>query len=505
MRTLAAVVLAGLAAAASAVRAEEARPGNAPPPVVPQNSAGSGDAGAASAVLAPGDLIAEIRALRIAGSLEDASAKAAALVQGFPRDVLAHITRQDVLRDLGRDPALEAEYRTRARAEGATADDLFLHARLLRGAKAVAQYRAALKLDPRHFRALCGLGSELLGVRDLRGAEQAFNTAAEIDAKHAAPMNGLARVAEAKGDAGGAELLYRRAIEASPGTIVARVNLGILLTSLGRTKEARVILEQAAKTDPSDPTPVVAIGMSCLHDDSPDDAVAAFERALKVAPRSVASLNLLASTYIGLGRFELAESAITRSIAANARSAATWILRGHLHLAQSRPEAAREAADQALSIQDDCGGARHVLALALEMQGEMKKAESELRRAVKCDDTSPVFHRALAQILGRQGKWREALREFEEVAERTGDSPDALYDVALAHIGLNEPKNAISTLQVVVERDPERTQAWFKLGVLLRDKTRDTKGAIAAFKSYLEHGGKDARVRKWIAELESKK
>ena len=74
--------------------------------------------------------------LREAGDLDGAVAQAAQIVRQPGASLDSHAAYQDLMHDVGRDAVVEAEYRNRAHAEGAGADDLYLYARLLRGAKA---------------------------------------------------------------------------------------------------------------------------------------------------------------------------------------------------------------------------------------------------------------------------------------------------------------------------------------------------------------------------------
>src|SRR5262245_4864306 len=223
-----------------------------------------------------------ITRLREAGDLAGAATRAAALVHEPGATLEAHVAYQDLMRDLGKEAALETEYRARARSEGAGADDLYLLGRLVRGAKAAAQFRAALRADPAHFPSLCGLGNAALETGDVRTAEKAFADARALRPQSGLAANGQGRVAEAKGDRSGAEAAYRKAIELAPKLTVARVNLAVLLVAAGRAKEAQAVLDEAAKAAPRDPLPLVARGSALLREGHDAEASAAFKDALAV-------------------------------------------------------------------------------------------------------------------------------------------------------------------------------------------------------------------------------
>jgi Tfp pilus assembly protein PilF len=446
--------------------------------------------------------LAAVARLRDAGDLAGAATLASNLVHGAGAPLETHVAYQDVMRDLGRDSVLELEYRGRARAEGATADDLYLYARLLRGPRAVAQYRAALKTAPAHFQALCGCANELLDGKDVRGAERAFETARGVRPASGLPWNGLGRVAEARGAPTDAEAAYRKAIELSPKLVVARVNLGVLLVGVGRATEALAVLDEAAKAAPKDPLPLVAKGVAHARGGRGEEALVSFEAALALDGKSVSTLVMLATTYVNLGKLDLAEKAVKRAVELAPTSVAARVAAASFRLAADDCAGAREAAQAAIGLDADNAMAHFLLARALDRGGEPRKAEPSYRLAVKLDGTNAVLVRGLAQHLGRQGRWKDAVKSFQRVVELTGASAESTYDLGLAQIGANDPRAAAGTFDALVAEHPERVDGWLKLGIVCRERLHEERRALKAFRAYLEKGGKDARVKAWIDELE---
>jgi Tfp pilus assembly protein PilF len=443
-----------------------------------------------------------IARLREAGDLTGAATQAAALVHAPGASLEAHVAYQDLMRDLGKEAALEAEYRARARSEGAGADDLYLLGRLVRGAKAVAQFRAALRADPAHFPSLCGLGNAALEAGDVRSAERAFGDARALRPESGLAWNGTGRVAEAKGERASAEAAYRKAIEFAPKLVVARVNLAVLLVGAGRTRQAQDVLDEAVKVAPRDPLPLVARGAALLREGREEEASKAFKDALAVDGKSVATLTMLAGTYVNLNKLELAEKAVADALALAPRSVTVRVGEASLLFAKGDGAGALAAAEKALQLDGDCAAAQFLCARSLERLGESRKAESAFRRAVKADETNAVFVRGLAQFLAREGRWKDAVGSFHRVVELTNASSQSLYDLGLAQLGANEPKKSADTFERLLAAQPDFTEAWLKLGIVCRDRLRDSKRALRAFRSYVQNGGKDARVKNWIAELE---
>lgn len=122
-------------------------------------------------------------------------------------------------------------------------------------APAIANYREAIKLDPR----LPGLHSELgdlLYYSDDNGlkaqAEDEFKIALTVDPKDELAQRMLGEIAEKRGDLKGAYADYSRALELQPNDSDACTDLGKALVEMNRRKEALQMFERAVQIDPTD-------------------------------------------------------------------------------------------------------------------------------------------------------------------------------------------------------------------------------------------------------------
>jgi len=121
-------------------------------------------------------------------------------------------------------------------------------------ANSIAQYREALRLNPRLPGAHFELGEQLRTASDA-----ALNAQAEVEFKAAIQVNQydelswrqLGGVLSDKGDFKGAEAHYRKAIALQPKDAEAKTGLAIVLISLNQTNEAISLLESAVRDDPT--------------------------------------------------------------------------------------------------------------------------------------------------------------------------------------------------------------------------------------------------------------
>lgn len=149
-----------------------------------------------------------------------------------------------------------------------------------------------------------GIGLLLQG--DLSGAEAAFRRVMAMDQAYAdGPVN-VARVLVQEGDTQAAIPLLEQALKLSPRLAKAHYFMGLALKADGRYDEALAHLEAAGQAYPRDRVVLGQIGRVQFLQRRYPEAVAAFERALRVDPEDLFAHYNLMLAYQGMGDTELA-------------------------------------------------------------------------------------------------------------------------------------------------------------------------------------------------------
>jgi tetratricopeptide (TPR) repeat protein len=150
-----------------------------------------------------------------------------------------------------------------------------------------------------------GIGLLLQG--DLSGAENAFRCVMAMDPKYPdGPVN-VARVLVQEGDTQAAIPLLEQALALAPGLAKAHYFMGLALKADGRYDEALVHFEAAANAYPRDRVVLGQVGRVQFLQRRYPEAVAAFERALRVDPEDLFAHYNLMLAYQGMGNSELAK------------------------------------------------------------------------------------------------------------------------------------------------------------------------------------------------------
>ena len=185
----------------------------------------------------------------------------------------------------------------------------------------------------------------------------------------------------------GAEQSFRQALERHPALALARLNLAIALFYSGRAGEAAVEARAAAALLPESPQTHYVLGLAARGEDNLDEAVAAFERVVKL----------------------------------DGEDAGAKIQLGQIFLQQRRYDEALRLFQEALSAEPYNVTAAYSVALALTRSGKPEEGRAAMQRFEALRDSPYGF--TYAQTYLAQGKYAEAIAS-------TGAEPE-LVDTSL--------------------------------------------------------------------------
>jgi len=149
---------------------------------------------------------------------------------------------------------------------------------------AAEAYGQALSLRADFPEARFNLANLLRERGDLAGAIAAYRTLLQAAPHFVGARINMGIALEQAGDLPAATEAYRAAAQAQPDLAVAHLNLGLALQKQHRFREAIVSLQAAVKQDATLVAAHMAIGQSARELGDSATAVAAFQRAAKLAP-----------------------------------------------------------------------------------------------------------------------------------------------------------------------------------------------------------------------------
>ena len=204
-----------------------------------------------------------------------------------------------------------------------------------------------------------------------------------------------------------------------------------------------------------------------------DDAIKAYQEAIRSNPKLAAAHNNLGSTYFAAGRFEEAAAAFRRACELESdygqaffNLALAQIKLGHekeanetldaalraynsageTHLKAGRLKEAEEAFRGMLQIDPEYAPALMRLGLVYNAAGRYEEAARNVRRVAEREPGNVAAHEILAEALYGEQKYEEAAASAERALKFSPDSPDAHYLAGLARASLGEREPALAHL-----------------------------------------------------------
>ena len=137
---------------------------------------------------------------------------------------------------------------------------------------------------------------------------------------------------------------------------------------------------------------------------------------------------------------------------------------------QNRGREAMRAATRAIAINPDLALAHAARACALSAQGLQWEAEMEARQAVALAPTDPNRHSDLAGIVGRAGRFAEALDITSRGLSLNPQHLPSLLCRAQALVSLGRSDEAQELLTSALLEDPDLAQLHTSIGLLLESR-----------------------------------
>jgi len=276
---------------------------------------------------------------------------------------------------------------------------------------AIAAYREALRLSPRHAPALGKLGRALIDAGRLEEAEQTVEQALAIDAFNPELYNVLGHARAVRKDYAQACAAFARAIALDPTFTEARGNLAAAMLHLGHAEacngaweSAASIYGEARELAPDLATAWYHAGLAAMALNRPEEAGGHYRQALAREPAYAEAHNNL----------------------------------GHLQQATGDVKGAIESYERALAAQPGYIDARYNLALTLQNSGRISQAEAQYGVLLEHE---PAHADALSNLAGvrlGQNRIEEAKRLLERALTHKPTHVDARWNLSLAHLATGD-------------------------------------------------------------------
>lgn len=193
---------------------------------------------------------------------------------------------------------------------------------------------------------------------------------------------------------------------------------------LGDYTDADKWLTKMLEWTPNDSEGWYHLGRTKYSENRFAEAVAAFQKCLKLDPKNVKAEDNLGLSFAGLGRSDEAAATYQQAISWQAqvvlKNPGPYIDLASLFIDENRSQEAVTYLLQAIEIAPSESRAHELLGKAYTRLEELPKAQAELEKAIRLSPQSPGLHCMLAPVYRKQGLAEKAKAEFDRCAALTG-------------------------------------------------------------------------------------
>jgi len=255
-----------------------------------------------------------------------------------------------------------------------------------------------------------------------------------------------------------AQKILQKAVDIKPGHTISLEGLVYILLLQNKELSAIQHVQMQLAQQPSSPDLLLLYGSLLYKREKYEDALAAFRQVQKIAPDLPSAYMMEALTLKALGRFEEEIALKYREIA---------------H---------RETVEPASQM---------VLAVLLELAGDMEGAKDAYRRVLQLSPDFPPAANNLAWILANDnspGNLDEALNLARLAKEKLSNDPNIADTLGWVYYKKRQYYNAAMEFQYAIDNSPSTPQFHYHLALTLyaQDKKEE---ALNPLKNSLEVGG----------------
>jgi arylsulfatase A-like enzyme/Flp pilus assembly protein TadD len=225
------------------------------------------------------------------------------------------------------------------------------------------------------------------------------------------------------------------------------------LLAEGHDEAALAILDRLAKVGMVSFDQMKLRGDIMLRKRRYEDAIRAFEGALRMVPKYDRLYADISEAYLELGRRDEARATIERGLAIEPDNPLLLTVKGSLLLRQGELQAARTLLENARTSDRADARLRVQLARVYRALDDDNRAIDELQAANRLEPTSPLVLTEYADALAAAGRKKEAMAAYRTALKQNAYWRDALLGLARLHLPDN-PDAALPLLQRLMSFDP---------------------------------------------------
>jgi tetratricopeptide (TPR) repeat protein len=341
-----------------------------------------------------------------------------------------------------------------------------------RSDQALAEFEAAIKLDPKLVSARNNIGGILAEKGKTSEAIKQFEVVLGIDPTHVQAHFNLGSLFAERGDFEKAVthlVAARRSSPDDPQVALALLKVGY---RANRIKEAEEAADFAEKALAADPRALFTLATLLAQNKVYDRAARLFEQVNRAAPRTYEVLYNLGVALYNLDRNDEAAQYLAEAADLNPAPPETHFRLALIASARNDSLNAVEEFRHAVERDGQNASYRHLLGREYFRAGFWEGAINELSAAIRIDPKNAAYFLARADANYRKGEWAASAADFDQAAALDPNIENIEYWQGYAHRAAGDFDLARKYLERFLSRHPDHVEALASQGYVAIEQGR---------------------------------
>ncbi len=313
----------------------------------------------------------------------------------------------------------------------------------------------------------------------LRDAEPLYRAVLAQAPHHFDALQLLGALHVQRGEAGTGAALLQSALAIESNNAIAHFNLGLAFLGLRQPELAIASFDAASRLDPRSPEPPNGRGRAFVALKRYDDAIASFDHALTLAPGFLAALNNRGNALRHRRRYGEALATFDRLLAQKHDDAEAWNNRGNVLADWGRVDDSIASYTRATELRPDFADAYFNRGNARLRQEHPEEAKADFDRALSIIPTNADALRCRAMAFGALGRLDDALADYDRALEIEPMDAVTANNRGAILLTLRRNADALASFDRAVHADPAYGLAWSNRGDVLLKLGRAADAVVA--------------------------